>query len=38
MLQLLHDADLHVFARCGHWAQIERAREFVEVVSTFLRS
>lgn len=38
MLQLLQDADLHVFARCGHWTQIERAREFVEVVSTFLRS
>jgi len=38
MLQLLQDADLHVFARCGHWTQIERAREFVEVVSSFLRS
>jgi pimeloyl-ACP methyl ester carboxylesterase len=38
MLQLLQDADLHIFARCGHWTQIERAREFVEVVSTFLRS
>ena len=38
MLELLQDADLHIFARCGHWTQIERAREFVEVVSTFLRS
>jgi 2-hydroxymuconate-semialdehyde hydrolase/2-hydroxy-6-oxo-octa-2,4-dienoate hydrolase len=38
MLNLLQDADLHVFARCGHWTQIERTAEFVEVVSTFLRS
>lgn len=36
MVRLLHDADLHVFARCGHWTQIERAAEFVEVVSSFL--
>ncbi|HWU22121.1 MAG TPA: alpha/beta hydrolase [Nocardioides sp.] len=36
MLRLLPDADLHVFARCGHWTQIERARDFNEVVSQFL--
>lgn len=36
MLRLLPDADLHVFARCGHWTQIERARDFNEVVAQFL--
>jgi pimeloyl-ACP methyl ester carboxylesterase len=37
MVRLLPDADLHVFARCGHWTQIERAAEFNEVVTGFLR-
>jgi 2-hydroxymuconate-semialdehyde hydrolase len=38
MVRLLPDADLHLFARCGHWTQIERAAEFVELVRAFLRS
>ena len=36
MVRLLPDADLHVFARCGHWTQIERAREFNALVAGFL--
>jgi pimeloyl-ACP methyl ester carboxylesterase len=36
MLGLLPHADLHVFSRCGHWTQIERAREFNEVVAQYL--
>jgi pimeloyl-ACP methyl ester carboxylesterase len=36
MVNLLPDADLHVFARCGHWTQIERAAEFNALVSGFL--
>jgi pimeloyl-ACP methyl ester carboxylesterase len=36
MSRLLPDADLRVFARCGHWTQVERARDFNEVVSQFL--
>lgn len=36
MLSLLPDADLHVFARCGHWTQIERASDFNEVIRQFL--
>jgi pimeloyl-ACP methyl ester carboxylesterase len=36
MLGLLPDADLHVFARCGHWTQIERAAEFNDLVAGFL--
>ncbi|WP_297662108.1 alpha/beta hydrolase [Pseudonocardia sp.] len=37
MVQLLPNADLHVFARCGHWTQIERAAEFNALVGAFLR-
>lgn len=36
MVNLLGDADLHVFARCGHWTQIERADEFNCAVGDFL--
>lgn len=36
MVNLLPDADLHVFARCGHWTQIERADEFSAVVGDYL--
>ncbi len=36
LLRLIDDAQLHVFGRCGHWIQIERAREFVRLVSDFL--
>jgi len=38
MLRLLPDADLAVFARCGHWTQIERANDFNAVVGAFLAS
>ncbi|UIX29247.1 alpha/beta fold hydrolase [Streptomyces sp. GQFP] len=37
MAKLLPEADLHLFARCGHWTQIERAAEFTELVTAFLR-
>lgn len=30
-------ADLHVFSQCGHWSQVEKAGEFNELVSDFLR-
>ncbi|GLZ48154.1 2,6-dioxo-6-phenylhexa-3-enoate hydrolase [Actinomycetospora sp. NBRC 106375] len=36
MVNLLPDADLRVFARCGHWTQIERADEFNTTVADFL--
>jgi pimeloyl-ACP methyl ester carboxylesterase len=38
MVRLLPDADLAVFASCGHWTQIERAGDFNEVVGQFFRS
>ena len=36
MVRLLPDADLAVFARCGHWTQIERADDFNDLVRNFL--
>jgi pimeloyl-ACP methyl ester carboxylesterase len=36
MVRLLPDADLAVFARCGHWTQIERADDFNALVANFL--
>ncbi|OXR41248.1 2-hydroxymuconate semialdehyde hydrolase [Nocardia cerradoensis] len=36
MVHLLPDADLHVFSRCGHWTQIERADEFNRLVADFV--
>jgi pimeloyl-ACP methyl ester carboxylesterase len=36
MLGLLPNADLHVFSRCGHWTQVERADEFSAVVTDYL--
>jgi pimeloyl-ACP methyl ester carboxylesterase len=34
--ELIDDSQLHVFGRCGHWVQIERAQEFNRLVSDFL--
>jgi 2-hydroxymuconate-semialdehyde hydrolase len=36
LLQLIDRAQLHVFGRCGHWVQIERADEFNRLVADFL--
>lgn len=30
------DVELHTFARCGHWAQVERKSDFERVVTEFL--
>ncbi|MEU4658421.1 alpha/beta fold hydrolase [Streptomyces sp. NPDC023723] len=32
----LPEVELHTFARCGHWVQIERKRDFERVVTEFL--
>lgn len=36
LLKLIPNADLHVFSKCGHWVQWERADEFNELVAAFL--
>jgi 4,5:9,10-diseco-3-hydroxy-5,9,17-trioxoandrosta-1(10),2-diene-4-oate hydrolase len=35
-LKTIPKASLHVFPRCGHWAQIEAAEEFCQVATAFL--
>ncbi len=34
--QLIDDAQLHVFGRCGHWTQLEHADAFAQLVTDFL--
>jgi pimeloyl-ACP methyl ester carboxylesterase len=36
LLELIDDAELHVFGRCGHWTQIEHADTFGPLVRDFL--
>ena len=36
LLKRIPNADLHVFSKCGHWAQWERADEFNELVANFV--
>jgi len=36
LIQLLENAQLHVFGKCGHWTQIERVNEFATLVRNFL--
>ena len=36
LLQLIPDAQLHVFGNCGHWTQIEHADEFARMLRDFL--
>jgi pimeloyl-ACP methyl ester carboxylesterase len=37
LLPLLPSAELHVFNRCGHWAQYEQAKKFNRMVLDFLQ-
>ncbi|QHE91519.1 alpha/beta fold hydrolase [Pandoraea fibrosis] len=36
LLKLIPNADLHVFSKCGHWAQWEKADVFNQLVDQFL--
>ncbi|MFE9322470.1 alpha/beta fold hydrolase [Nocardia sp. NPDC052278] len=36
MLKNIRNVQLHVFGNCGHWVQLERAREFERLVGDFL--
>ena len=38
MLKRMQDARMHVFQRCGHWAQVEHQAEFERVVLNFFDS
>lgn len=36
LVDLIDNAELHVYGHCGHWTQIERASDFATEVSYFL--
>ncbi|MCL1815588.1 MAG: alpha/beta fold hydrolase [Treponema sp.] len=35
LLQLIDNAQLHVFGHCGHWTQIEHTQEFADLIRNF---
>lgn len=37
LLQLIDNAQLHIFGKCGHWTQIEHTEEFAQLVSQFFK-
>lgn len=36
LINLIDDAQLHIYGHCGHWTQIEKANEFAKLVDNFL--
>ncbi len=38
LINVMPDAQLHIFSRCGHWAQWEHADEFNRLVLAFLQN
>jgi pimeloyl-ACP methyl ester carboxylesterase len=38
MTRMIPNAQMHIFGKCGHWAQVEHAAEFSELVLGFLRT
>lgn len=36
LINLIDNAQLHVFGHCGHWTQIEKSKEFAGLVNSFL--
>ncbi|MFC0582408.1 alpha/beta fold hydrolase [Micrococcoides hystricis] len=37
LLNVIPNADAHIFSQCGHWSQVERAEEFNQVITDYLR-
>lgn len=37
LLQMIDNAQLHVFGKCGHWTQIEHTGEFAELLRSFFK-
>jgi 2-hydroxymuconate-semialdehyde hydrolase len=35
LIKLIDNAELHIFGHCGHWTQIERTKDFAELVKGF---
>ncbi|MGW0175333.1 alpha/beta fold hydrolase [Rhodococcus sp. NPDC003322] len=36
LLNVIPNADAHIFSQCGHWSQVERADEFNAVIGDYL--
>ncbi|MBG9986134.1 alpha/beta fold hydrolase [Facklamia sp. DSM 111018] len=36
LINLIEDAELHIFGGCGHWTQIEKSQEFAHLVNNFV--
>lgn len=36
LLHWIHNSQLHVFGKCGHWTQIEHSARFARLVGDFL--
>jgi 2-hydroxy-6-oxonona-2,4-dienedioate hydrolase/4,5:9,10-diseco-3-hydroxy-5,9,17-trioxoandrosta-1(10),2-diene-4-oate hydrolase len=37
-LRRIPNADLHIYSKCGHWAQWEKATEFNSLIADFIRT
>ncbi|MDR1538936.1 MAG: alpha/beta fold hydrolase [Clostridiales bacterium] len=37
LIQLIDNAQLHVFGHCGHWTQIEKTQEFADLLLNFFK-
>jgi 2-hydroxymuconate-semialdehyde hydrolase len=37
LLQMIDNAQLHVFGKCGHWTQIEHTEEFADLLLNFFK-
>ena len=37
MTRAFQNAEMHIFSKCGHWAQVEHAAEFNQLVLAFFR-
>ena len=36
ILNVVPNADAHIFSQCGHWSQVEKADEFNAVIKNYL--
>ncbi len=36
ILNVVPNADAHIFSQCGHWSQVEKADEFNTVIKNYL--
>lgn len=37
LVQMIRNAQLHIFGKCGHWTQIEHTEEFADLIRNFFQ-